>query len=294
MITLRVRTNLGGQRIQVPVAGTRVSNLIETIRNKLNISTSEGCPIILAHDLAGNNRMTNLEALITGEGDTESLKNGDEVYVLGKFEEVVVKQSYVNDKHEVIQAGKSIKMIEPPESRESNSSGSDTGIAANKDAGVTAKATATIPPPTIEAGIAAEVTPNMRHSEPPKPSSVSVMSSSNAANSKNIKESSASGSVSQQQPKQQPVERSNPQSQHAKTEDPPVKKPSLPEIDYNNFKFEGEDEEDVRSPDQVRQMQLMHDPTAALSEEVSEFLCLISQKRITFRPSHCLFISRFL
>jgi hypothetical protein len=40
------------------------------------------------------------------------LKHGDEVFLQGKFEETVIEKSYINDQHELIQAGKSLKLIE--------------------------------------------------------------------------------------------------------------------------------------------------------------------------------------
>ncbi len=112
----------------------------------MNISTSDDSPLVIARDLPGINRLQNVEAFVV---EDEGLKNGDEVFVLGKFEEVVVKTPYVNNNHEMIQAGKSLKMIEPPPSLDSSpttttSSGAVTGVSAPTSAPVPAAAAAPI------------------------------------------------------------------------------------------------------------------------------------------------------
>ena len=83
-----------------------IEELTKKIIEKLNIDCDE---ISVAFDLPAGERLIE-ESTIESIG----LKNGDEIFVLGKFSEIVVEKSYVNEKHELVQAGKKLKLTEPP------------------------------------------------------------------------------------------------------------------------------------------------------------------------------------
>lgn len=253
MITIRVRTNLGTQRVQVAATETKVSDLIEAIRHKLNISTSDDSPLVISRDLPGINRLMNVESFVV---EDEGLKNGDEVFVVGKFEEVVVKTPYVNDNHEVIQAGKSLKMIEPPPSLE------PSPTATTSSGAVTASAPTSAPVP---AAAAAPIVPtfgnNFNTAQPPPTSTTPSVSAANShlssttSTAKQTTSSKVNNSSVQQDATNVPSTTSaKDNNQHEKADD-------FAYIPDEAF------EDDVRAPDQVRQMQLLQDPTMALSEE---------------------------
>jgi hypothetical protein len=105
---IRVRTNVGQARVEIPPTCS-IQELKKKIMEKLNIVDSSEEDLLVAVDLAG-------EKQIDGSQDTvekAGLKHGDEVFVLGKFVEIVVDKSYVNEKHEMVQAGKKLKLSEP-------------------------------------------------------------------------------------------------------------------------------------------------------------------------------------
>jgi hypothetical protein len=105
---LRVRTNVGMTKLTVDDKFT-LQQLQKLIIEKLNISNMRNMRLSL--DLEGNQVLPNSpDSSLLSIG----LKHGDEVFLQGKFEETVIEKSYINDQHELIQAGKSLKLIEEP------------------------------------------------------------------------------------------------------------------------------------------------------------------------------------
>lgn len=111
---LRIRTNLGTTKITIEnEKTTTLQQLLKIILEKLNISNINHDQIILTSDLAGERPLAfrSLQQTLAELG----LKHGDEVFIKGKFEEIVIEKSYINDQHELVQAGKSLKYIEEGE-----------------------------------------------------------------------------------------------------------------------------------------------------------------------------------
>jgi hypothetical protein len=103
---LRIRTNVGMTKLTVDDKFT-LQQLQKLIVEKLNISNMKNMTLSL--DLEGNQVFSNSpDSSLLSIG----LKHGDEVFLQGKFEETVIEKSYINDQHELIQAGKSLKLIE--------------------------------------------------------------------------------------------------------------------------------------------------------------------------------------
>jgi hypothetical protein len=66
---------------------------------------------VLAHDISGLQRIASLPGLLIS---SEGLSNGCELFLLGKFEEVVVDKTFVNEQQVVVPAGRSMTLVEPP------------------------------------------------------------------------------------------------------------------------------------------------------------------------------------
>lgn len=113
---LRVRTNLGTTKITIENDQTAtIQELLKIIIDKLNISNLTQ-NLVLTYDLAGERPIP----VRSGQQSLSEvgLKHGDEVFIKGKFEEVIVEKSYVNEQHELVKAGKSLRLIEELQSDE--------------------------------------------------------------------------------------------------------------------------------------------------------------------------------
>jgi hypothetical protein len=125
-IILRIRTNLGMTKLSV-LRSDSLAHLQKMIIEKLNISNLR--QMVLSFDLEGNRPLPLSDGTQTLEA--AGLKHGDELFLLGKFEECVVEKSFINDQHEVIQAGKSLRLIEdaqPQEDKEERKPAADQPI----------------------------------------------------------------------------------------------------------------------------------------------------------------------
>lgn len=101
---IRVRTNVGASRLDVDPTCT-LTQLIALIIKTLNIQRPT---VTLASDLAGviTYSQSNLKLSELG------IKQGTEVFVIGKFEKRVVEKSYINDEGEVVPAGQTLVQID--------------------------------------------------------------------------------------------------------------------------------------------------------------------------------------
>lgn len=103
---LRIRTNISAIRLEVEGSLT-VEELVTLILNKLEVTNSS--TLTLSLDMNGNNVFSrNSLATVLSLG----LRHGDEVHVLDRFEVVVIEKDYINDQHDLIKAGKKLKVIE--------------------------------------------------------------------------------------------------------------------------------------------------------------------------------------
>lgn len=103
---LRVRTNISTIRIEVDDSLT-VESLILEILKKLEVTNA--ATVTLSLDINGNKIISrDLLATLSSLG----LRHGDEVHVLDRFEVEVVEKDYINDSHDLIKAGRKLKVIE--------------------------------------------------------------------------------------------------------------------------------------------------------------------------------------
>jgi hypothetical protein len=123
---LRIRTNLGMIKITIDEKENFLT-LQKSIVEKLNISNLK--KMILTRDLNGEypviRSSRDMERSLTELG----LKHGDELFIVGKFKEIIVEKSYINDDHELIQAGKSLRLIEEQSVKEEGEPAKNDGKA---------------------------------------------------------------------------------------------------------------------------------------------------------------------
>eukprot|EP01031_Cornospumella_fuschlensis_P030263 gene30263-36570_t len=105
-IVLRIRTNLGVKRLTID-ENASISSLTEEVTRLFNIISA--IPLVLSMDLEGN-RLLNADLSISGQ----NILNGGEIFVLGRFKNMRVEKTTINEQHEVIKAGDYYELIEPP------------------------------------------------------------------------------------------------------------------------------------------------------------------------------------
>lgn len=100
---IRVRTNVGASRLEVD-PNSSLSQLQELIIRTLNIGSAT---VTLASDLSGEHILSPNEQRLSELG----IKQGSEVFVIGKFEKRIVEKSYINDQGEVVPAGQTLVQV---------------------------------------------------------------------------------------------------------------------------------------------------------------------------------------
>lgn len=101
---IRVRTNLGASRLDIDPTCT-LAQLIDLIIKTLNIQRPT---VTLSSDLAGANTYEQSDLKLSDLG----IKQGTEVFVIGKFEKRVVEKSYINEQGDVVPAGQTLVQVD--------------------------------------------------------------------------------------------------------------------------------------------------------------------------------------
>lgn len=116
---LRIRTNLTTIKIDLPPTFT-LEDLRRLICQKLSAEESIDRSLTLSRDIFGRDIV-----ISTGEIDTLeqlNLRHGDELHLLDRFEYYIIEKDYINDNHELVKAGKKIKVLEYFQDRSTNES----------------------------------------------------------------------------------------------------------------------------------------------------------------------------
>jgi len=105
---VRIRTNLGVTRLEVDAA-ISIAELRRLIAQNLNI---EGAPeaLALSEDLAG----TKTYAISTATLCELGVRQGSEIFVVGKFEKRVVDKAFVGEDGVIVPAGQTLIRIDEP------------------------------------------------------------------------------------------------------------------------------------------------------------------------------------
>lgn len=175
-IILRIRTNLSVKRLSIDNS-VSVAQVIEEVTRLFNIITT--FPLVLALDLEGNRTLNRDELL-----PLYNISNGDEIFVLGRFENKRIDKTTINDQHEVIKAGDFFELVEQPSIQQhtatANSAGLDrklateskeeeskTSSSASNPVPVSTTAPSSTPIPTSQPAASSNVNTNSPSSRPP-------------------------------------------------------------------------------------------------------------------------------
>lgn len=85
-----------------------LAELLQIIIEKLTIIAVQH-PLSLASDIHGNNVFSNEQGRTLAE---IGLRHGDEVHLVDRFEYSVVEKDYIDENHNLVKAGKRVKVIE--------------------------------------------------------------------------------------------------------------------------------------------------------------------------------------
>ncbi|RYH12813.1 hypothetical protein EON65_37255, partial [archaeon] len=105
-VVLRIRTNLGVKRLTID-NNASIAQLVDEVSRLFNVITA--FPLVLAIDIEGN-RPLDYDSLLP----RYNITNGDEIFVLGRFENMRIEKTTINDQHEVIKADDYFELVEPP------------------------------------------------------------------------------------------------------------------------------------------------------------------------------------